>query len=377
MKEELLGGRLAGATGGSLGDRLRRWRLRTIADSAFRSRIAAFAPLRFLARRKARDLFSTVSGFVRSQILFAALESGLLDLLSGGPLGKHEIASALGLDEAQASRLLASARGIGLVDEDRKGRWWLDDAGAVVTGDPGIAAMIRHHALLYRDLADPLKLLREPDAPTLTQDLWAYVRGGAAENPPPQAGNYSRLMTASQNMLIDEVLAAHDFGAHRAVMDIGGGEGGFLRALGRRHPGCRRMLFDLPAVTALGDATDGIERFGGDFFRDRLPEGADCVTLLRVVCDHEDESVLSLLANVRDSLPAGGVVLVGEPMDGPESDQRMVAAYFGFYFLAMRSGRCRSAQEIGSLLKRSGFGPVRLLRARNPLAASVIAAHKA
>jgi len=357
----------------SLFDRLRRWRLRLVADPAFRRRIAA-SPLAFMGRRKGRELFGVVTGFVRSQILFAALETGLIDLLATGPLDTARAAAALGLPEAQAIRLLRPAGAVGLIEQDRKGRWWLTDSGAVVAGDPGIAAMIRHHALLYRDLADPVALLRDPALPTHTQDLWAYVRGGQDTPAPPLAGDYSRLMTASQNMLIDEMLAAYDFGKHKRLLDVGGGEGALVKAIGARHTDLRLGLFDLPAVVALAGGSDGIERAGGDFFRDPLPAGADCITLLRVVCDHEDRQVVRLLRNIAAALAPGGVLVIGEQMDGEGEDNKLLAAYFGFYFMAMRSGRCRTPDEIGALLGEAGFAPDAPLRSRNPLAGSVMTA---
>lgn len=364
------------AGGRSLEARIRQWRNRMIANPAFRAAINRFAPLRFLARRKSRHLFELVSGFVRSQIVFASVESGLIELLAGDARSEEEIARRLGLEISQASRLIESAAAVGLIVCGGDGLWRLDDAGAVLCGDPGIVAMIRHHALLYRDLADPVQLLRNPHAPTLTHELWSYVRGETVEEPPAMAADYSALMTASQDMLIDEVLAAYRFGGCRSLLDVGGGEGAFLRAAGRKHPHLRLMLFDLPSVTSLPAAAGGppVERFSGDFFADALPGGADCITLLRVVCDHEDEQVLKLLRNIRAALGAAGTLLIAEPMAGPAPEQAMVAAYFGFYFLAMRSGRCRSAVRIAALLRQAGFTRISPLGTRAPLAASLVRA---
>ncbi len=363
-------------SGHSLEARFRQWRNRTIANPAFRAAVNRFAPLRFLARRKSRHLFELVSGFVRSQILFASVESGLIDLLAAAPRTGGEIARRLGLETSQASRLVESAAAINLIIRGRDGLWRLDDAGAVLSGDPGIVAMIRHHALLYRDLTDPVELLRNPAMPTLTHDLWSYVRSDAGERPPARSADYSALMTASQDMLIDEVLAAYRFGDCRSLLDVGGGEGAFLRAAGRKHPHLRLMLFDLPSVTSLPAAAGGppVERFSGDFFADALPGGANCITLLRVACDHEDDRVLKLLRNIRAALAPGGTLLIAEPMAGPASEQALVAAYFGFYFLAMRSGRCRSADQIAALLRQAGFTRISPLGTRAPLAGSLVRA---
>lgn len=273
-----------------------------------------------------------------------------------------------GIAESQLSRLLEAALALKLVDRDRQGRWWLADAGAVVAGNPGIVAMIRHHAMLYRDLADPVRLLKEPDAQTETQAYWSYVRGPHVD--PATAAQYSALMTASQDMLIAEVIGAYSFRKHKVMLDVGGGEGAFLRAAGVRNPHLRLLLFDLPSVPAPGGK---IERFSGDFFSTALPHGADCVTLLRVVCDHEDEQVVTLLRNVRQALAPGGTLLIAEPMAGTGAEGSLAAAYFGFYFLAMRSGRCRTPRQIADLAREAGFSTSRIIATRAPLAATIVA----
>jgi len=357
--------------GMNLDERYRRWRNGLVGSARFQQFANRFWPLRIIARRRAAALFSTVSGFIHSQILFACVESGLLKLLEQGPATAREISQHTGIGESQLGRLLDAALALKLISRDRQGRWWLDDAGAVVAGNAGITAMIRHHAMLYRDLADPLKLLTDESAPTQTRDFWRYVRGPDVS--PADAARYSALMTASQDMLIEEVLACRSFANCRALLDVGGGEGAFLRAAGAKHAHLKLWLFDLPNVA---DSTQDkqIQRFGGDFFTTPLPAGADCITLMRVVCDHEDAQVVKLLANIRRALAPGGTLLIGEPMAGPGGEAALASAYFSFYFLAMRSGRCRTPQQICALLKEAGFTKTRLVSTRAPLAASLIEA---
>ncbi len=361
----------------TLDERLRNWRNAMVGSEKFQAMANRNWPLRIIARKRARDLFAIVSGFIHSQILFACVETGLFALLAESPRSTLEIANHMGVDEAQATRLLEAALALKLISQDRQKRWWLDDAGAVVNGNAGIESMIRHHAMLYQDLADPLALLKNPQAPTRTQAFWSYVRGPQVSE--RDARQYSALMTASQDMLIAEILDAHDFSRHHTLLDVGGGEGAFLRAAGHKFPDLKLRLFDLPAVAEIssnGDVPLNVERFGGDFFNDPLPRGADCISLLRVVCDHEDERIIVLLKNAHAALPDGGTLLVGEPMAGPKPEQALAAAYFGFYFLAMRSGRCRTADHIISLLRQAGFHQFSVNTTRAPLSAGLVVARK-
>ena len=107
---------------------------------------------------------------------------------------------------------------------------------------------------------------------------------------------------------------------------------------------------------------------------DPLPSGADIATLVRVVHDHNDDVVLRLLQAVRTALVPGGTLLLAEPMAETAGAEAMGDAYFGFYLLAMGSGRPRSQAELVSLLQRAGFESVRPVRTRMPLQTSLLVA---
>ena len=108
---------------------------------------ASLPGLRRIARRNARDLFRINAGFLYSQVLFAAVESGLLTRLRDGGRNADALAAACGLPPAPMERLLIAAQGLKLVTRLGDGTWWLDDLGAVVAGNPGIAAMIRQRSI--------------------------------------------------------------------------------------------------------------------------------------------------------------------------------------------------------------------------------------
>jgi demethylspheroidene O-methyltransferase len=187
-------------------------------------------------------------------------------------------------------------------------------------------------------------------------------------------------MAASQPLVAQQVVTAYPFARHRCLLDVGAGEGAFIAAVAAHAPQLRFLAFDLPAVAQrarvrLEGAGLGARAavVGGDFLRDPLPAGADLITLVRVLHDHEDAAVAQLLARVRAALPAGGVVLVAEPLRGG-AQARMADAYFGFYFLAMGRGRARSFGELAQLMEGAGFERVRHRRTDIPLQASVITA---
>jgi demethylspheroidene O-methyltransferase len=357
-------------------------RNRLIASPAFQ-RWAAKSPLtRMIARRRARQLFDLCSGFVYSQVLLACVRLRLFEFLAQGPRGLEAISRHFDLPPDATSRLLRSAAALGLARALDGDRWVLDELGAAMLGNPEIAAFIEHNALLYDDLRDPVALLRGEVSTRLGQ-FWPYAadrpreRGAHAES--EDYGAYSALMSQTQSLVNQDILDAYRVANHERMLDVGGGEGAFVAAAAARAPDLKFYLFDLPPVAerararlaALGLAAR-VDVAGGSFLDDPLPSGADLVTIVRVLHDHDDESALALLRAARAALAPGGTVLVAEPMSGARGAEPMGDAYFGFYLLAMGRGRPRSAGEVAGLMRAAGFAAVRELPTRRPMLASAL-----
>ena len=355
---------------------------RLTASPGFRRWASRFPLTRWIARRRARALFDLNAGFAYSQVLQACVRLGVFERLRDGPLTAQTLAARLQLAPDRCTTLLRAGVSLRLL-EDRAGQsFGLGPLGAALLDNPGVLGMVQHHAMFYRDLEDPLALLRGAVRGRL-QEYWAYSGTQAGIDSPDASAvaSYSQLMTASQTLVADQVLDAYPFGRHRVLLDIGGGEGEFVRSALARTPGLEGWVFDLPAVgerarAHLGASLPGRkwQVFGGDFRSTPLPTGADLITLVRVVHDHDDDVVRPLLAAVRRALPAGGVLLLAEPLAGTPGAEPMGDAYFGMYFLAMGSGRPRSFAECRDLLLEAGFTRIRLRPTAIPLQSSVIEA---
>src|SRR4051794_26390862 len=143
-----------------LADRLHAWRDKRLMDPRFQRLAARFPLSRPFARRSASALFDLTAGFVYAQILKACVELDLFALLAERPATATELAQRAGLTADGAQRLLLAATALGLVGKRSQGRFGLAMLGAALQGNAGVRAMIRHHGLLYGDLADPVALLR-------------------------------------------------------------------------------------------------------------------------------------------------------------------------------------------------------------------------
>lgn len=359
-------------------ERLYAWRDRLLASASFHRWAARFPLTRPIAQRQAQSLFDLCAGAVYAQVLVACVQLRLFEFLADGPRSAPEVAERLALPIDSAERLLGAATSLKLLERRGPGRFGLGLLGAASLGNPGIAAMVAHGAVLYADLADPVALLRRGRGGTGLAAFWPYA-GGDLSPGTDAIEPYTRLMAASQPLVAEQVLDAYPFRRHRSLLDVGGGDGTFLTAIARRVPGLQLVLFDLPAVAALARerfARDGLEArataLGGSFLEDPLPVGSDVATLIRVIHDHDDDAASAILRAVHAALPPGGTLVVAEPMGDASGAQRMSEAYFAFYLLAMGSGRVRTAAQLEALLRRAGFVSVRSVRSAIPLMTSIV-----
>jgi demethylspheroidene O-methyltransferase len=369
-----------------------RWiglRNRLISDPRFQ-RWAAASPLtRFVARRRARALFDLCAGFVYSQVLLACVQLRVFEILSSGPRTIKNLSDLLSLSPDAATRLLRAAASLKLVRALPGDRYALADLGASLLGNPSVAAFIEHHSLLYDDLRDPVALLRG-ETETQLSGFWPY-----AQNKPDQdralsatvteesCAAYSALMARSQALVAQDILDAYPVAEHKCLLDVGGGEGAFISAVAARAPALGLKLFDLPAVVARARTqlaakglAEKIELIGGSFLSEPLPQGADLVSLVRIVHDHDDESALALLRAVHAALPPGGTLLLAEPMAGTPGAEPIGDAYFGFYLLAMGRGRSRTSTEISRLLQAAKFDQIQSISTRRPMLTRIIIARR-
>jgi demethylspheroidene O-methyltransferase len=354
-----------------------------VATDEFQRWSARFPLTAPITRYRSRKLFDIVSGFVYTQTLYSCVELDLFEYLAGGARTVDEIAGFTGISAASTERLLLAAASLRLLLKRRHGRYALGPLGAPLVRNTGVLALIKHHKMAYHDLADPVSLLRQgADYRTELSRYWSY-----ADAPKPQAiddvrvAAYSEIMAATLPPVAYDVLDAYDLSRHDCLMDVGGGEGTFLSLVGRRHPSLQLQLFDLPAVAARARARlesaglgDRVTCHGGNFHADPLPTGADVCSLVRVLLDHDDASVLRLLQRVRAALPKGGTLLIAEALAGTKGAETVGDAYFSFYLMAMGKGRARRASELHEMLRTAGFKKSRELRTRFPIQTGLIVA---
>lgn len=358
----------------------RRALLRMMAKPTFQSWASGFPLTRPIALWSTRKVFDLTAGFVYAQTVLALVRLELLEPLLERAIPEEEYARMAGVDPERFRRLVDAAVSLDVLLRTDEGIE-LGRNGAPLAGNQALRALVEHNALFYRDLADPVGLLRG-EVETDLSSYWPYARSGDPRTiDAERVREYSELMAKSQPAITAEILDAVDFAPGERLLDVGGGTGAFVLGAAERHPGLELALFDLPGVaeharTRIAESghLDRIDVHGGDFFSDPLPGGFDVVTLVRILHDHDDPDIRRLLPKVRASLRPGGRLVVAEPMSGVPGAGAVGPAYFSLYLLAMGKGRPRTPDELGGFLEEAGFEDVRRPRSRAPVLATLLTA---
>ena len=336
----------------------------------------------WFARAEGEAIFDLVMGFVSAQVLWALVELRVLHALGDAPKTAGQIASDNSLSEERAEILMNGGVAIGLMRRNSNGFYVLSRKGASLLGVPGLTDMIRHHAYFYRDMSNPIALLRDEVDTELSQ-FWPYVFDVSGKTPATIIENYSNLMASSQKLVAHDTLKMVSLKPQCKVLDIGGGSGNFAIEIVRKFPKVTISVFDLPEVEASARArlkaenmTDRIGFYAGSFRDDLLPEGFDVITLIRVLYDHADSTVMALLKSVYNALPRGGRLVISEPMSGGKYPHRAGDVYFAFYTMAMRTGKARSPNQIAEMCRKVGFKSVFIPKAPRKFITSAVVSLK-
>jgi ubiquinone/menaquinone biosynthesis C-methylase UbiE len=169
------------------------------------------------------------------------------------------------------------------------------------------------------------------------------------------------------------ILAAYDFSPFTKVLDVGGGHGGLVAAILRKHPNVRGVVFDVPNVAAGAkehlasvNVADRCDVTSGDFFQAIPVTGADACKMKFILHDWTDEQSTTILRNLHRALPGGARLLLLE-MVIPPRNEHSFGHFMDLNMLVMTGGRECTAEEFRQLLKQGGFEMQRVVPTDSPL----------
>ncbi|WP_407562456.1 methyltransferase [Streptomyces sp. 184] len=305
-------------------------------------------------------------GYLKSAALHAAAHWRIADLLADGPRSADDLAAEAGLNGPHLARLLRYLAGQGVFRQEEDGRFALTPLAELLREDaPGSMRAyvdVRGEDIFWRAAAGMHEAVRTGGNPF--EDIFGmpFYRYLSANR---ELGvQFDASMASFSEALSDEVAESYDFGGASTVVDVGGGRGGQLRAILRRHAHLEGTLLDLEPVVA-GHVLDVPELAGrwraegGDFFS-AVPEGGDVYLLKHVLASWPDEKCVQLLEVCRRAMPDDGRLLVVNALV-PEGNEPHPGKTMDMLMLTVLNGKGRTRAEYEELLRKAGLVPGRVL----------------
>ncbi|MFE0134854.1 methyltransferase [Streptomyces sp. NPDC059037] len=317
----------------------------------------------------AGELTEHALGHLFSAALRTAASCRIADHLASAPRTPDELAPLTDTDAGQLRRVLRYLATRGIFREDEAGAFHLTPVGDALRTD------VPHsqHAMVMM----------------LTEETFQRTSAGLEETVRKSGPSFERIygkpffehlatdpalrklfddgMTSFSAPVNEVVAETYPFPERGTVVDVGGGRGGLLLSILRRHPGLTGVLFDqAPAVSrhVLGeDELKGRWRAeSGDFFAG-APEGGDIYVIKHVLHDWPDDACLRILRNCRAAMAPGARVLIvdavlpagNDPHPGKALDVAMAAVV---------DGKERTEEEFTRLLGEAGLRVTRTLPTR-------------
>lgn len=320
------------------------------------------------------QVLSLSLGYVMGQAMHAAAKLNIPDAMADGPRSIEDIAKRTGTHAPSLRRLLRTLASGGIVTEHDEGAYALTTLGQTLRSDT------------EDSVRDAVIWVSEPMHYGSCGDLAHTVKTGAlafdklfgatyfdylAAN--PQAGRvWDAGMACFSSMEDARIAGAYAFANGARVVDIGGGQGGFLAEVLRANPTVRGLLFDRAQVVAnperlaVAELVGRYEVAAGDFFA-AIPAGEDCYVYKRILHDWDDERCLTLLRRCRDVIATGGRLLVIDAVIPPGNDPHP-AKIVDMVMMGILPGRERTERELAQLFTAAGFQLTRVIPTHSMLA---------
>ncbi|PMR62030.1 methyltransferase [Verrucosispora sp. ts21] len=192
------------------------------------------------------------------------------------------------------------------------------------------------------------------------RSMWEHLR-----DQPEDGEAFDKVMSGVTSMELLAVLRACDWQRFDSIVDVGGGNGGFLASLLRRVRGASGVLFDLPgvvanapAVLAAAGVADRVEVVPGSFLEGPIPPGGDAYVLKRILYSWSDDEVVGILGRVRAAMKPHSRLFIMEA-GRQEAEVPALARRMDLLMHTLTAGGARTLDQQRELLNRAGLELVR------------------
>ncbi|MCA1561019.1 MAG: acetylserotonin O-methyltransferase [Acidobacteria bacterium] len=319
-------------------------------------------------------LVQMLTGAWTTQLVAAVARLGIPDKLAiAQPQSSDQLARAVGANAGALYRVMRALSSIGVFADVGSGQYTLTPIGERLRSDHPesmrdffLAETDDVHRRSWSALVDAIRSGLPQPAAVFGTTVFDYY--GKHEEEGQQFG---RAMGNVSAMSAHGVLGNYDFSSARLIVDVGGGNGSFLRAVLQQHRQPTGIVVDLPYMESQAVASieqDGLQnrcRFEAHDIFESVPTGGDVYLLRFILHDWNDDESRRILKTVRTAMPPTGRVLIVE-MLVPETNEPGLVQMMDINMLVMTGGRERTATEYGDLCAAAGLRLVRTIATGTP-----------
>jgi hypothetical protein len=313
----------------------------------------------------AERAFELTGGFRASQMVAAAAELRIPDLLAGGPKTADQLATATEIDRGRLGRFLRGLVVLGMLSQDESGAYSNTEVGQLFRTDtlgsrrPMAMMMLPHDYLSWGHFMDVLRSGATGQQLAHGVSLWDSVA-----RDPDFAVRFNQAMASNSELVTEFVAGSGDFARASLIIDVGGGKGALVGGVLARHDHLRGVVCDLPA--GLLDARAYLQELGvadrcavveADFFRE-IPSGGDVYLLKDILHDWDDEHAAAILAVCRGAMRRGAKLTVVERVmpETVSADPKYLGPVMtDLHMMVLLGGRERTLSDYRSLFEEAGF----------------------
>lgn len=325
-----------------------------------------------------QETVDAMMGFFQSKALTTALSFKLFDHLGNVPVALDTLSQELELPSEALERLLIALAAMGYLTKHPKGYVLpTEHREFLVSDQPLWLGWLARHidtflSPLWEKLGDAIQdNCHQREAVFGDNRSWFDI---LYQNP-DDVTDFQEFLGKFAQPFIDGFVKDYDFQQHRRFLDIGSGIGSLPIAVADAYPSLDIAICELPQASSflrdcLGEQgySDRINVAEGDVIKGELPEGDyDLIHLGWMLHDYGPETQLTILKNIYQAMPAGGLFMASEtPLNADKSGPEFTSLLSLNMLVSTDGGIESSTHEYIHRFEKAGFEQVRVLDIPGP-----------
>jgi O-methyltransferase domain/Dimerisation domain len=286
---------------------------------------------------------------------------GIPDLVEKGPKSAEELAKQIGAQPEALYRLMRATACVGVLSEGPDGKFSETPLSAVLRSNakPNLRAFAmmggsEWHGRGWSDLEYCVKTGKQALEHLYGTHVFEFFK-----QRPEQAQIFNDAMTNLSTIDGPAVADAYNFDGIGSIVDVAGGHGLLLAIILQKNPKLRGTLYEEAHVIAgapngpLKPVMDRCTLLSGDMFAS-VPAGADAYLMKHIIHDWPDDMCVKLLKACRQSVNAGGKLLVVDSVIHP-GNEFSPSKFLDLQMLIFPGGRERTEKQFRDLFTASGW----------------------